>query len=1399
MKRYDSSSVDRSRVAAQPSCMVPSRRGATVEPARVLAQCLTLVVLATPLAARAQTPDDITTPNEGYVVRYNDDNPYTPPAMPGDDMNYVPMSQAQSAADSLDRSGSSSTGNPAGYHPGYVDLGFMAPDFDGSDRETFIFDCNGVGDCDSGNAPADRINLPAPTYIDATDACIRGVIGHELFHHVQYAYIDFDNWSGWGNEPVEGTARMMQDKIYTDLDGNAGCITYRSQVNNYLGDPNRNLWTLSYTTALFWNYLAERLGPASVEPSIGTDVIMRFWELAGGRADSPDFLGVLRQTVTEFDSAETLENVFHDFTIANVAKDLDLSPIADGLRYRYIDEHDAVSGSYNQAARAWTGTIPPDRAGIADDVVAWGAKYYEANISAGDGCRNGVVGFRGEGDIAAYGLMAVQGSQVQRLIKGRTGNFRHSFLQRAKQPYTRLIASVAGLDEAADFTYTFACGPVQMAIVEPTSARQAYVGTFDAPERFLVRLIVTGPTSLGTPTVEGLEPSDFRVFVGPASDPANEAPVISAAHVQGEYWIVAQAPTKPANGVFDLTVQLPEVASATNASAVNYAVQTLDQVLVLDRSGSMLSPSGASKLDAAKNAATLFVDAAGSDDQLGVVTFGGDNVEPNDDATLARILQPVTDAQRNMCRAAIGGIFTTPNVLTSIGDGLDKGGDEFPIRGSALGEDWLVLLSDGMQNEAQYWSTIRPAIQAAGIKVNAIALGPLTDQTLLQNIADDTGGIYYYVDVGSVASGAPSAAPSASGSDLPNDLSDAFALATERVQRLERLWEASGVALGARSFAIDVAEGGIEEARFAFNWTSSSDKLDVKITRPDGTPVVDGVAGARIYTTPTHVVVHVPLLAAGSWGVSLSPVSGSPTYFAVLQGRQRNGTNLTLQFAQTHGDKRALAQGGLFLRGLPMPIVSSLNDSKGPILGADIEAVVEHPDGTTILLPLLDDGSHGDGVAGDGVYANKYTRTTDFAYGGLADGPNGSPNVVQQRGSYAVRVTARGLDSQGQRFTRIRKGAFNVTEVRDSSPPIDADGDGMPTRYEVLHSCMRPGSDDRAADPDFDELANEEEWKLGTDPCSPDTDRGGESDRSELGRGANPFDQRDDALPRPVHVEVIDWKPDHQDPAPELRSEENLLRFPVHPAYARMRVLRSTSPNGPFVEVAQFDPKPTRGLYYDAGLTNDVTYYYQLQALDLNGRASAPSVTFSGTPRKEPTPPLGWISIERGAAITTSTNVTLNTRSDKDAVEMRFSNVPTFAGSVFVPFAPKAPWTLAPNAAGVATVYAQFRDEAGNVSRTYQDDIRVQSPMTVGGVRGVVKLPDRGSFAGVFVKPSGSAGEAAPVFTASDGSWQVTGLKPGRYQLLFERPGYVSQVQTVSVRRGAVLNLGTLQLEPAKR
>jgi hypothetical protein len=234
-------------------------------------------------------PDIITTPNFSYNIRFTDDNP--PPAT---DANYMPNGQSQNMANALDNNNAAATGNPNGYHPGYTNQGFLAPSFGGS-NDVFVFNCSDHGGCDSGNAPADRINMPVPNYINQTEACIRLVVGHELFHHVQYAYITFAKWSIWGNMPIEGAARMIQDKIYNDLDGNAGCITYGAEVNGFLGNPNRTIWDISYTSALFWSYLSEQLGAFNTEPAIGLDFVQWFWQNAQANNASPDVVATMRR------------------------------------------------------------------------------------------------------------------------------------------------------------------------------------------------------------------------------------------------------------------------------------------------------------------------------------------------------------------------------------------------------------------------------------------------------------------------------------------------------------------------------------------------------------------------------------------------------------------------------------------------------------------------------------------------------------------------------------------------------------------------------------------------------------------------------------------------------------------------------------------------------------------------------------------------------------------------------------------------------------------------------------------------------------------------------------------------------------------------------------------------
>jgi hypothetical protein len=62
--------------------------------------------------------------------------------------------------------------------------------------------------------------------------------------------------------------------------------------------------------------------------------------------------------------------------------------------------------------------------------------------------------------------------------------------------------------------------------------------------------------------------------------------------------------------------------------------------------------------------------------------------------------------------------------------------------------------------------------------------------------------------------------------------------------------------------------------------------------------------------------------------------------------------------------------------------------------------------------------------------------------------------------------------------------------------------------------------------------------------------------------------------------------------------------------------------------------------------------------------------------------------------------------SATQVTEMRISNRGDMGGAQFVPFATSKPWTLG-QSSGLATVYMQFRDAAGNVSAIVPNSIFV--------------------------------------------------------------------------------------------
>ncbi len=1277
----------------------------------------------------------------------------------------------------------------------------------------------------------------SPTSLDD----LRATVTHEMFHGVEYAYcnsfLGIDQEDAIGGLFTEGLAATMEDKIWNSVDTDIGS-GYLSRVGTYLSGVNfdtgapSSLWSHSYSGALWWTYLTEQYGTTRTEPGVGNDFIKHLLENTDS-SDSTSNYELMEMSIADRDRQSTwsvidkgtpLDDLFIDFCIANGSQtktaQLNFSAVGSPDRYSYVDD---AARNYGEPSIQETLALSSTSGALTrtGSFQEMNARYYDVTISP---TCTGIVGFSGslgtEGDEGAFALLARKGDSVVSLHQAKLGPGGAFSVVLAQPPlaadyYTGFRLVLAGLDggtkpyvggtlsdSQVDYSVTFACGSPTMNIVEPNSAYPAYVDDKAAPERFLVKLQMTGPSALGEAFVQGLQASDFTVYVGTV-DPANKATVINGVNVAGQFWLTCQAPVKTAaTTTYNLTVQYRSLATDTEQECIIYQPRLLDQMLVLDRSGSMDSPStGTKKIDAARNAAALFTDLGGSNDQLGLVAF-------NENATLLYPLQTMSsDLERFLLK---WGIYSAaPTGTTSIGDGLDTARLNIAISGQPAAEHWAILLSDGAENAPNYYSSIKAALLTAGVRVQVIGVGPSINEDLLKQIADETGGDYFYVDVSATSPSSREAYSGGGGGGASSSLwfclADAFVSAEEKIRRHERIWESQATlaSSGSKTWTINVAEGGISDARLSFFWGTATDTLNFTVTRPDGSTATSGVGGVQVHTGDStdgtnslnlaHWVMHLPALGAGTWTITAQATSGSPALYGTLSGRNKQGAQSSLWFSQV-GIDTALPTYRRGLRGLPMRLLFDLTDHAGALTGCTVDAEITNPRQPVVRLPLYDDGCHGDGQPGDGIYAADYTPTINANFSVL--NPPETPAPAPEWGSYQVVVKAGGTDHDGRVFSRIEKGSFQISDVNDNPTP-DADGDTIVTRYEQRHLPLNPALADAANDSDGDTLINLVEYQIGTDPAQPDTDHGGENDASELARGANPLDPRDDLVRRPVEGLVVTQRRDEEVPGTAVPNSL-LIRPGMRTDYSEMRLFRRTG-TAAFTQVATIPAGPSHGLYRDTGLTVGTKYDYYLVSVGTTGSVSAPGPVFSGTVRGDMIPPGGHFGIGSGASRVTSTSVMLNFDIDADTTQFAIQNQPAL-GSPLVWQAASATraWTLAPNSAGLARVYVWLRDAAGNQSVALVQTVRVVSAPALGTLLGDLKLPWALAENDARISLPDYPWLAGPRI-AADGTFTLPLVDPGPVRVLVEAAGFAPRLVTGVVTAGGVLNLGELRLNPLDR
>jgi len=231
-------------------------------------------------------------------------------------------------------------------------------------------------------------------------------------------------------------------------------------------------------------------------------------------------------------------------------------------------------------------------------------------------------------------------------------------------------------------------------------------------------------------------------------------------------------------------------------------------------------------------------------------------------------------------------------------------------------------------------------------------------------------------------------------------------------------------------------------------WTLSSSAASVgaaspvqgALRGPSGQAVADAVqAGAVAQAVPElglrgqQATLRVDGAAAGAYRLELDGPD-APTAVTVVAAQPDSPLTLTTWSGPLSRQP-----------GEPVTVYARLADGEAALSGATVSARVAPPAGLAgAPVRLFDDGRHGDGAAGDGVYAARVERLGNDA------------------GLWTVRVEARGADARGREFARTGGSGF-VTESGAARlrPGVTArviDGkDGRVLRVQAVADVARAG------------------------------------------------------------------------------------------------------------------------------------------------------------------------------------------------------------------------------------------------------------------------------------------------------------------------------------------------------
>jgi len=517
-------------------------------------------------------------------------------------------------------------------------------------------------------------------------------------------------------------------------------------------------------------------------------------------------------------------------------------------------------------------------------------------------------------------------------------------------------------------------------------------------------------------------------------------------------------------------------ANGATVTPMNFKVidNTSRVVLVLDRSGSMSAESPA-RIDRLKTAANDFIALAPNNTELGIVAYA---TNVTDEVAIGAL-----GANRTAWTSVVNGL--TPTTRTNIGGALDRARQLIATAGGVTGNTFVVLMTDGLNNEPGAPATAQATLDAAiaallaeGIEVYVTCTGSdLGLQSQCSEIATGTGG--FYVD-------------SADGSKLPLAFAEIAArgfghemigefnpkrraallqvlskLDPEGVRRatsgrLDR--QAFDFLRGSTVKPTDVVtdhlpfiaahrgnghafyvEKGSNSAMFTVQWPRANSRVSAVAISPSG-------AVHRMRPMPMGLFAQIPAPETGIWKIETtrpSNATGAPDYVARAFSR-----NIELTIATDVRHASVKPGQPLYAYAYPRTNGHAVSSALRTVKG-----LVTRPDGSYDLLEFSDQGrdanGEGDDVADDGVFTAVY-RKTDLR------------GAYQISSFWAINEWGLARDAIGHTFgpnsrVVLDRGYLSpayLREVRLSATVIDPEKD---VEYRPADPPPRPGRSGQAA------------------------------------------------------------------------------------------------------------------------------------------------------------------------------------------------------------------------------------------------------------------------------------------------------------------------------------------------